>query len=339
MDMANNDPGAVPARLHRFWQGWRKEIVRGVLLFAVVVGVGLAVTRMSGVIPFHIDGRGFDFGDLDLANRSWTESFRYAGAIAPDHLVWIRNTNGPITVEPADGDSLVVTAEKSWRQSSPESVRIVAVPQAGAVTVCALWDADQATCGENGSYSVKGARRNDVAVRFTVHLPRGVRVDASTINGPLVVSDASAPVTLETVNGKIDVTTAQGPVRATTVNGGIHVIIQALGPSGDVALKTVNGSISAALPANLNADLEAETMTGRVNTDFPLQVVGRISQRHVQAKIGSGGRRLTLRTVNGSINIQEAHPAGALPPAPPTAPTPARPARTARTARTTVQPR
>src|SRR5574341_584123 len=326
-----------PSRFHRIWQGWRKEIIRGLVLFTVVVFVGLAATRMFGVIPFHIGDHGFDLGDLELGNRTWTEDFRWAGTIAPDQAVWIRNLNGPVTVEPAAGDSLVVTAEKSWRRSSPESVRIVAVPHAGSVTVCALWEGDQSTCGENGTYSVKDVRNNDVAVRFTVRLPRGVKVDASTVNGSLVVNDASAPVTLETVNGKIAVATAQGPVRAITKNGSIEATIQALGASGDVVLKTINGSISVALPPDLNADLDAQTMTGRVNTDFPLQVVGRISQRHVRAKIGAGGRQLTLRTEIGRASCREAGARvetapGAAPPRPP------RPNRRP-SATTTVQPR
>jgi DUF4097 and DUF4098 domain-containing protein YvlB len=99
------------------------------------------------------------------------------------------------------------------------------------------------------------------------------------------------------------------------VNGSIDVRMDALTASGDVALKTVNGSITAALPARLNADLDAQTVTGRVNTDFPLQVVGRISSRHVRATIGSGGRKLSLQTVNGSIEIQDAS-AGAAPESP-----------------------
>ncbi|MBI1967552.1 MAG: DUF4097 family beta strand repeat protein [Gemmatimonadetes bacterium] len=320
--------GFEASRLHRIWLGWRKEIIRGVVLFAIVVGVGIAVTRMFGVLPFHlgehVSRAGLDFGDLDLDNRAWVESFRWTGKVAPDQWVWIRNLNGPVSVEPAAGDSLVVTAEKSWRRSGPDVVEIVAVPHGGTVTVCALWPAEQRTCGENGSYSLKGVRKNDVAVRFTVSLPRGVKIDVSTVNGRLEVTGATAPVTLATVNGRIEAITTQGPIKATTVNGSIDVTMGALAPVGDVELKTVNGSITAALPPNLNADLDAQTVSGRVNTDFPLQVVGRISSRHVQAKIGSGGRQLNLRTVNGSIDIQEA---GGATPALPQPPAPVAPPR------------
>jgi DUF4097 and DUF4098 domain-containing protein YvlB len=146
-----------------------------------------------------------------------------------------------------------------------------------------------------------------VAVRFRVLLPRGVKIDASTVNGPVDVAGVQAAVTLATVNGRIHAV-AQGPVRATTVNGSIHATMESLGVDDAVELKTVNGSIDAELPAALNAELDASTVSGRVSTELPIQLVGRVSPRSVKARIGTGGRRLVLSTVNGSIQITEAAP-------------------------------
>jgi len=67
----------------------------------------------------------------------------------------------------------------------------------------------------------------------------------------------------------------------------------------------VNGGITAELPEHLNADLEASTVSGRVSTDLPIQLVGRVSPRQVRARIGQGGRRLAMTTVNGSIQITQ----------------------------------
>lgn len=336
MDMAQN--GTEASGLRRIWKGWRKEIIRGAVLFTAVVAVGIAASRMFGLIPLKFGGRGFNFEDFDLDHRDWTESFRWAGLVSQSHSVWIRNMNGPVSVEAAEGDSVVVTAEKSWRRSDPEAVQITAIPQDGNVTVCAVWDGQEGNCEAGGHYTMKNPRHNDVAVRFTVQVPAGVQVDVSTINGRLDADGVRGQLKLMTVNGSIDANTSHGGLSATTVNGGIDAIIEDLGASGDVALRTVNGSISVALPHGLNADLDAQTVSGRVNTDFPVQVAGRISARHVQAKIGTGGRRVELRTVNGSIELQEAgNPAE--PPVPVVAPRPARPARAPRAATAPHQPR
>ena len=294
------------SRLARFWRSWRKDIIRGGVLFAVVVSFGLVLRNvgrslesLSAFVPFSGDF------DPDGGDREWVEAFRWANPVPAGRQVWIRNTNGAITVEPSDGAELLVVAEKSWRRSAPELVSIVAVPHEGGVTFCALWEARESRCDAGGEYQVSGPRRNDVAVRFTVHLPRGVLVDASTVNGQVTVADAGAPVVARTVNGAIHAATSQGPIKATTVNGSIEAAIRALGREGDVELKTVNGSITAVLPPDLNAHLEASTVNGRVETAYPVVVQGRVDPRHLTAQIGSGGPRLTLSTVNGSVRLVE----------------------------------
>jgi len=60
------------------------------------------------------------------------------------------------------------------------------------------------------------------------------------------------------------------------------------------------------LPREINANIDAQTVNGRVETDFPVKVVGKISPRHLRGTIGNGGATLKLVTVNGSITLHEA---------------------------------
>jgi hypothetical protein len=300
------------AQLREFWLGWRREILRGGVIFTAVVVVGLAVTRMFGWIPLGI-AQGFDLHNWDFdgagnsSSRDWQQAYRWAGPISASHWVWIRNTNGPVVVEASASDSLVVEADKSARHSNPDDVEIRAVEHDGTVTFCAVWRAAVMECGPDGAYRIKDQKKGDVAVRFRVLLPRGVKLDVSTVNGPVDVTGAEGALTLATVNGRIDAA-GQGPIRATTVNGSIHATMAALSGDGPVELKTVNGSIMAQLPAQLNAELDASTVSGRVSTELPIQLIGRVSPRNVKARIGTGGRRIILGTVNGSIEITAVAP-------------------------------
>lgn len=299
--------------LRHFWRTWRREIIRGGMLFGLVVAVGLAVSQvrvgLSG-LPWEAlrSFSNFDFdpdGDLFGAGREIGDQWEWRGPVKASQEVWIRNTNGPIEVVQGTGDVLEVIAEKSWRHSSPSAVEIVAVPTERGVTICALWAARERRCGDGGDYQLARAHKTDVAVRFSVKLPRGVRLDVSTVNGEVAIDGAAAPVTAATVNGAIGVYTSVGPVKASTVNGRIEATMEAL-TGGDVELETVNGGVTAVLPAKLNAVLDAQTVNGRVETEIPLQMTGRISPRHVRGTIGSGGLTLKLNTVNGSIHIRQA---------------------------------
>ena len=293
-----------------FVRTWRREIIRGGVLFGVVVFAGLAISQVRvgmGVPWAALRSFGnFDIdpdGDLFGSGREVGDPWEYRVPVKTTQQVWIRNTNGPIEVVPGTGDELQVVAEKSWRHSQPNTVQLVAVPSERGVTICALWVARERRCSSGGDYKMSGVRHNDVAVRFTVTLPRGVKVDVSTANGEVAIEGAAAPVAAKTVNGRIVVHTTVGPIKASTINGSIEAAMDAL-TGGDMELKTVNGSVTAVLPSNLNAVVDAATVNGRVETEFPLQMTGKISPRHVRGTIGAGGMTLQLNTVNGSITIR-----------------------------------
>lgn len=305
-----------PTSGRRFWRTWRRELIRGGVLFGLVLGGLLFVRSVKSHIsmPSPLGALGafgdFNWGDGEGGNlfgpgREIGDSWEYRVLIKPSQHVWIRNTNGPIDVVPGHSDSLFVHAEKSWRRSDPRSVQLVPVLSESGVTICAMWEAREMRCVEGGDYRLNGVKKNDVAVRITVELPRNVPVDASTVNGELQIVGVSAPVEAETVNGRIAVHTSTGPVNASTVNGSIEAIMQSL-TSGDVHLETVNGSVTAGLPSKINANIDAETVNGRVQTDLPVKISGKISTRHLRGTIGTGGPTVKLETVNGSVTLREA---------------------------------
>ena len=334
-------PGDQPSPFRRFLSTWRREIIRGGVLFALVVTAGLAISnvRVGFGLPWAAlrSFGNFDIdpdGDLFGSGREVGDAWEWHGRLKPSQQVWIRNTNGPVAVVQGTGDMLAVTAEKSWRHSQPDAVELVPVTSERGVTICALWAAHERRCGAEGEYQLNGVLKNDVAVRFTVHLPRGVKVDVSTANGEVAIEGAAAPVVANTLNGRVLVHTSVGPVKASTLNGSIEAAMDAL-TGGDIELETKNGSITAVLPSSLNAVVDASTMNGRVETDFPLQLTGKISPRHVRGTIGSGGMTLRLSTINGSVMIRR--PDGR-PVVAPEAPIPPR-APHARSRRATATPR
>ncbi|MGH7531383.1 MAG: DUF4097 family beta strand repeat-containing protein, partial [Gemmatimonadales bacterium] len=325
---------------------WRRELIRGGVLFGLVVGAGVAISRIRVDMPDALEMLS-SFGEFDLGEfghpgdlfgpgRETGDPWEFRSPVTPAQQVWIRNMNGPVEVTHADGSTLEVLAEKSWRHTSPEAVEIVAVPTARGVTICALWAARERRCEDGGDYKVSGVSKTDVAVRFHVRLPRGVRLDASTINGDVAIDSVSAPVEAATINGDVDVRTAVGPVRATTKNGAVRAFM-ASWTEGDVELETVNGSVTVALPEQVTVRIDASTVNGRVRTDLPVQVSGKLSPRQLRGTIGPVDAATTdhelplleISTVNGSITIAAAH-AMALPPRTPRAPRPPRPARPAR---------
>jgi DUF4097 and DUF4098 domain-containing protein YvlB len=68
-------------------------------------------------------------------------------------------------------------------------------------------------------------------------------------------------------------------------------------------LETVNGAIRLELPADARGRVEGQTVNGGISSDFPLEVQGKWGPKHLSGELGSGGGRVSLRTVNGSIHL------------------------------------
>lgn len=262
--------------------------------------LGIIVTIIA------VGGMASDLSRKSHDPRQTARAFQWVAPVPAGQELWIRNTSGRIEVRPGTGDQLEVIGERSWRRSDPESLRFIALPHEGGVTICAVWGEGDSQCGPRGEYHLRQGRGSDLAANFTVYLPRGVRLDASTTDGPIEIAGATAPIKAKTVSGNIEAHTAVGPVVAYTTNGSLRVTVDSLAGTDAVELETVNGSIVAQLPAWLDANLEARTVNGRIESDYEMTLTGRLNPRNVSAQIGKGGRLLRLATVNGSIRLERA---------------------------------
>jgi hypothetical protein len=240
-----------------------------------------------------------------------SDTFTWSGKIPAGRWIRIRNLNGEISVGPATGDRVEVTATKRWRRSDPADVKFDVKkfgPGDESVVVCALWF-DNTSCDDR-SYETRGSRRrrddsdNDLVVEFRVLVPKGVKVGVNTVNGALSIEGTSAEVDAVTVNGGIDIAADVGPVNAETTNGRVRARVARV-EAGDLNFATVNGGVLVEFAGDLNGDVELGTVNGGVSTDYPITVSGRLDPRHLRAHVGkSGGPRIRLSTVNGSVTLR-----------------------------------
>ena len=303
-----------------FLQRWRTDILRGAVILGVVFGIGMFVVSMVGRGKAALNDFGSQFNsDFLGADRTHGEPWTYVYTLAPNQTLWLRNINGSITVTPSDAKTVEIHAERTFKHSPVDSVRIVTTESNGGLTVCALWPGRSGSCGPEGHFTSEGMRGNDVAVIFDVKLPRGVRLDVSTVTGDVSVDGATAPVNAVTVTGDVTVETADGPVTATTVTGDAHATMHALSGSGDVKVTTVTGDAQVDLPGGIDAVVDGHTVAGDISTDFPLPVTGKFASHSLTGTLGKGGRQIHITTVTGDVDVRQV---GSAPGTPVTAPAP-----------------
>ncbi len=242
---------------------------------------------------------------LVIAAPLAAQDFRWHGSVPSGRTLEVQGINGGIRVARASGKEAEVTATKRGRKSDPASVEIKVVEHAGGVLICAVYPARRGRpeneCRAGGDNSMD---ENDVEVKFEVKVPEGIEFIGSTVNGDVEARGLSGDASLSTVNGDVEVETG-GVARATTVNGSIRATLGRADWQSPLRFTTVNGGITVRLPDGASADIEATTVNGSIESDFPITLRGKLNPRSLRGRIGEGGRALDLTTVNGSIRLQK----------------------------------
>ena len=222
--------------------------------------------------------------------------------------------NGRITLEGSDRDGVTI---RSWKEIRGR--RAVIEEFAEKVEVYAEQIGDELRVFADHPPPPKGV---NVAVRYVIETPREVDVNLRTVNGRIKISGISGAIDATTVNDVIKLEGETGPIRARTTNGSIRAEIRQLSNEAEfsttngpidvsarcgvapVTALTTNGSINLTLPADFAGQLDAEARRGRVHSDFPIPVVGKIRNR-LNGEIGEGGEAVVkLRSTNGSIRLK-----------------------------------
>jgi hypothetical protein len=147
---------------------------------------------------------------------------------------------------------------------------------------------------------------NPGGVRYTLVVPRAVRIDKiDLVNGGLDVEGVRGDVKASLVNGTVKAQGLAGEVEISTVNGRQEVSLEGPEVSRPVRLDSVNGRIELSLPPDVNAQVEASTLNGGIDSEFGIQVhrVAMIGHE-LEGTLGNGGTEIKLHNVNGSITLK-----------------------------------
>jgi hypothetical protein len=146
-------------------------------------------------------------------------------------------------------------------------------------------------------------------------------VRTATVSGPVTLSfvggdvqarTVSAPVEMEGVSGRLQVATVSGSVelaggclaelKASSASGDMFLDLELL-PSGTCRCSTVSGDLAVRVPEEVGADVEACSVSGRLDVGGrPVHRGG----RGMSARIGdttADSPRILLRTVSGAMTV------------------------------------
>jgi hypothetical protein len=253
------------------------------------------------------------------------EDFRWSGRLARGQQIEIQGIVGDVRAEIASGDQVEVVGRRSGEDA--DRVRIEVQETADGVIVCAIYPSSgdgrgsrrgQDSChdedddrNDDGDHDGGRIDADDARVDFTVRVPAGVKFASRTVAGDVSATGLRSAVDVATVSGDVQVSTT-GTARAATVSGDVTATFgQTDGEEMEFA--SVSGNVVLRLAGDVNAEVSAHTLSGRIASDFDLRMNGEDDDDdgfHIRigseatGRIGRGGAELSVNTVSGNIRLE-----------------------------------
>jgi DUF4097 and DUF4098 domain-containing protein YvlB len=161
--------------------------------------------------------------------------------------------------------------------------------------------------GDNNSLSLEAG--GNPSVSFKVKVPGDL--------GTITINTASGAVKLINVAGRISITTASGDMtldhvtgleQISTASGDITGTLSGSAKDHPLTIYTASGDVRLKLQDPFDANFDARTMSGDIDTNeaFPdVAVTESRPGKKAGGKIGAGGQPFTIKTASGDIDINK----------------------------------
>ena len=134
---------------------------------------------------------------------------------------------------------------------------------------------------------------------------RGESISIETGSGEVTASSIrSNDLSINTGSGNIQVTGLIAP-RVSLETGSGSVTADISGEVWNVSVQTGSGDVTLKVPPTLAAEVDIETSSGDIETDFEVAVT-RHARDHMTGRIGEGGGKIDIETGSGGIKLVKA---------------------------------
>lgn len=230
---------------------------------------------------------------------SKTEKVEYKVDGTGKTSISVDNTNGRINVSRSKDTLGIITikAEKTAevkydRQNEPISSVSINIDSSGNDL-----KVETEITSEGGLFrSHRGAK-----VNYDIEIPANLNVKVETVNGTITLSRIDNEIIAHTVNGSINVYSCPGELNLESVNGKVTCNVDSL--TNGINVNVVNGTVKIGGLKNVNADVEASTVNGRVKFNN-LNFTDLVSEKkNLRGKLGTGGSKINISAINGSVTF------------------------------------
>jgi hypothetical protein len=240
----------------------------------------LVVTTVVLVIIFLISG-----------SPASAQELHKAYAITAGGHIMIQNVSGEIRVTGYNGDSVVVDAYPFGRDSTQVQV-------------------EDLSSGDRVELRVRYPEGCDceAGVNFSVRVPAYVNYSfdrLGSVSGDIDVTGIRGIVRAASVSGDVIMKDVTGSASASSVSGSVDADLAGVDGAGAMKFSSVSGDVVVRIPRNSNADIEMSSLSGTLQTDFPIEVqeAKHGPGRSARGRVGTAENSFRVTSVSGNVSL------------------------------------
>jgi putative adhesin len=131
----------------------------------------------------------------------------------------------------------------------------------------------------------------------------GGKLQVSSVSGSLEVGNVGAEAHVTSISGNLRLGQVNGSLDVSSISGALNATLISLSPQG-IHIKSVSGSIEIGFKNEVNADFNAEHVSGQVYLEMPnVTRDSEVNEPNVRARIGAGGTPIMISSVSGNIRL------------------------------------
>src|SRR5258708_20071142 len=206
--------------------------------------------------------------------------------LKPGERVSVQGMNGTVEIQTADTKTAEVVVKRTADSPSALRRREIIIEQTsdglvvrGHENQMGLWEH---LFGRNPKEEV------------TIKAPRQIALSLKGVNGRVTTGNIDGSLEARGINGRVELGQANGFAEISGINGSVSLGLRQLGERG-ARLSGINGNIELRLTGDLNADLTAKGMNGRLSSEIPAVTVANDHHgSHYLPPLTTGGAPLTI---------------------------------------------
>lgn len=287
---------------------WTKALITATVVLTALIsnGTGSAASNdpkpiqnpnvCTEVAPGSVESTQPREGEQELR-----EDFHQTYPLSATGRVRLENINGGVQIRVWDRPAVQVDAVKrAYRRDRLADAQIQVNSTEEIIKIQTKYpDLNQTFHGGDRRYN------NPATVEYVLTVPRQAILESvELINGSLDIDGVEGRVNASSINGRVTARGLKSETKLSTVNGTLQATLTQLNESNSISLQSVNGDLTLFIPSDSNASVRASTVHGAISNDFGLPVRhGEYVGHDLSGQIGTGGPRIKLGNVNGSIRI------------------------------------